>query len=126
MNKIADFRSDTVTRPSVAMKETIFSAPLGDDGFSDDPSVIELEKLATELTGKEVPSLTLAQEKIDTNILFYTVPDSVNANELALELENEGMLFCPFSDSLLRIVTHLDVTMEDGKRLVSLLKDSKL
>jgi threonine aldolase len=82
----------------------------------------KLAAFIAEKIAKEVPSLTLAQDRVDTNILFYTVPEGVNANDIALELEKEGVLFCPFSDSLLRIVTHLDVTMEDGERLVSLLK----
>lgn len=34
---MADFRSDTVTQPSLAMKERMFSAALGDDVFNDGP-----------------------------------------------------------------------------------------
>ena len=33
-----DLRSDTVTRPSAAMREAIASAPVGDDVYSDDPT----------------------------------------------------------------------------------------
>ncbi len=66
MHSVADFRSDTITRPSVKMKEAMFSAPLGDDGFHDDPSIMELEALACELTGKEAavftPSGTMANQ----------------------------------------------------------------
>lgn len=48
-----DLRSDTVTRPTLAMKEAMLSAPLGDDVYGEDPSVNALEALAAELTGKE-------------------------------------------------------------------------
>lgn len=60
----ADFRSDTVTLPSVAMFEAMRRAPLGDDVFGDDPTVRELERLAAKMLGKEaglfVPSGTMA------------------------------------------------------------------
>ncbi len=49
----ADFRSDTITQPTVAMKEAMFSAPLGDDVFGDDPSVNALETKAANLFGVE-------------------------------------------------------------------------
>jgi threonine aldolase len=59
-----DFRSDTVTRPDIAMYEAMRRAPLGDDVFGDDPTVAALEARAAELTGKEaalfVPSGTMA------------------------------------------------------------------
>lgn len=50
---IADFRSDTVTRPCAAMKQAMMDAPLGDDVFGDDPTVLELEQTLASLTGKE-------------------------------------------------------------------------
>jgi threonine aldolase len=48
-----DFRSDTVTKPSAAMKEAMFAAEVGDDVFGEDPSIIALERYAAELFGKE-------------------------------------------------------------------------
>ena len=36
---VADLRSDTVTRPTPAMREAMMAAPVGDDVFGDDPSV---------------------------------------------------------------------------------------
>ena len=48
-----DLRSDTVTRPTTAMKEAMMNAPLGDDVFAEDPTVIELEQYAANLFGKE-------------------------------------------------------------------------
>lgn len=48
-----DLRSDTVTRPSDAMRLAMSRAKVGDDVYGDDPSVNLLEQEAAELTGKE-------------------------------------------------------------------------
>lgn len=49
----ADLRSDTVTKPSKAMLEAMMNARVGDDVFSEDESVNELQNKCAELTGKE-------------------------------------------------------------------------
>lgn len=46
---IIDLRSDTVTKPSNAMKEFMLQSPVGDDVFEEDPTVIELEEYAANL-----------------------------------------------------------------------------
>lgn len=48
-----DLRSDTVTRPTRAMLETMMAAPVGDDVYGDDPTVNALQQYAAELAGKE-------------------------------------------------------------------------
>lgn len=48
-----DLRSDTVTRPTPAMREAMANAPVGDDVYGDDPTVNALEALAAEVSGKE-------------------------------------------------------------------------
>jgi len=48
-----DFRSDTVTRPSPAMRAAMASAEVGDDVFRDDPTVTQLEAAMAERFGKE-------------------------------------------------------------------------
>lgn len=48
-----DLRSDTVTQPSPAMREAIAAAPVGDDVYSDDPTVNSLEERVAALFGKE-------------------------------------------------------------------------
>jgi threonine aldolase len=50
---IADYRSDTVTRPCAAMRQAMSSAELGDDVFGDDPTVNRLEAWLAERAGKE-------------------------------------------------------------------------
>ena len=48
-----DLRSDTVTRPSQAMRKAIAEAAVGDDVYHDDPTVNELERTVADLLGKE-------------------------------------------------------------------------
>ncbi|HLX91898.1 MAG TPA: GntG family PLP-dependent aldolase [Puia sp.] len=50
---IADFRSDTLTRPSPAMMKAMASAEVGDDVFEEDPTVNRLEILAASKFGME-------------------------------------------------------------------------
>jgi threonine aldolase len=50
---IIDLRSDTVTHPTPAMLEAMFSAKIGDDVFGEDPTVNALEQKTAALFGKE-------------------------------------------------------------------------
>jgi threonine aldolase len=50
---LIDLRSDTVTRPTDAMRRAMASAEVGDDVLGDDPTVIELEERAADMLGKE-------------------------------------------------------------------------
>jgi threonine aldolase len=50
---LIDLRSDTVTKPTDAMRAAMASAELGDDVFAEDPTVNALEERAAELLGKE-------------------------------------------------------------------------
>ena len=61
-----DLRSDTVTRPTPAMREAMASAAVGDDVLGDDPTVLRLEARVAAMLGKEdavyVPSGTMANQ----------------------------------------------------------------
>lgn len=63
MAEYADFRSDTVTRPTEAMRKAMAEAVVGDDVLGDDPTVQKLEAMAADIMGKEaglfVPSGTM-------------------------------------------------------------------
>ncbi len=48
-----DLRSDTVTRPTPAMREAMACAEVGDDVFGEDPTVKQLEEMAAQRMGKE-------------------------------------------------------------------------
>jgi threonine aldolase len=61
-----DIRSDTVTKPTEAMREAMARAEVGDDVYGDDPTVNELERLGAETLGKQaalfVPSGTFGNQ----------------------------------------------------------------
>ncbi|MDR1585893.1 MAG: threonine aldolase [Treponema sp.] len=61
-----DIRSDTVTKPTEAMRKAMARAEVGDDVYGDDPTVNRLEVLGAELLGKEaavfVPSGTFGNQ----------------------------------------------------------------
>ena len=65
-SQLIDLRSDTVTKPTPAMREAMARAEVGDDVFGDDPTVKALESRTAELLGKEaalfVPSGTMANQ----------------------------------------------------------------
>jgi len=53
-----DLRSDTVTRPSEAMRRAMAAAPVGDDVFEEDPTVQRLEGAVAEILGFEAALFT--------------------------------------------------------------------
>lgn len=61
-----DLRSDTVTKPTVRMREAMLAAPVGDDVFGEDPSINALEEKAAQLFGMEAalfcPSGTMTNQ----------------------------------------------------------------
>jgi threonine aldolase len=61
-----DIRSDTVTKPTAAMRKAMAEAEVGDDVYGDDPTVRRLEALGAEMLGKEaslfVPSGTFGNQ----------------------------------------------------------------
>jgi threonine aldolase len=64
--RVIDLRSDTVTRPSAAMRVLMASADVGDDVFGEDPTVNRLQERVAEILGKEaalfVPSGTMGNQ----------------------------------------------------------------
>ena len=61
-----DLRSDTVTKPTDAMRAAMANAPVGDDQFGEDPTVNALQERVAALLGKEaalwMPSGTMANQ----------------------------------------------------------------
>ena len=61
-----DLRSDTVTRPTDAMRAAMAAAPVGDDQYGEDPSTNRLQARMAELLGKEaalwLPTGTMANQ----------------------------------------------------------------
>lgn len=65
--RIIDLRSDTVTQPDPEMRAAMAAAEVGDDVYSDDPTVNRLESLAAEMLGKE--AALFAPSGTQTNLL---------------------------------------------------------
>lgn len=63
---VVDLRSDTVTKPSAAMREAMVRAEVGDDVYGEDPTVNRLQEKVAAMFGKEaalfVPSGTMGNE----------------------------------------------------------------
>ena len=61
-----DFRSDTVTKPTPAMRRAMAEAEVGDDVFGEDPTVNRLQERVAEMLGKEaavyVPSGSMSNQ----------------------------------------------------------------
>ena len=70
-DRIVDLRSDTITKPVVAMRMAMASAEVGDDVFGEDPTVLELEDRIADLLGHESGLFT---------------PSGSMANQLAIRL----------------------------------------
>lgn len=84
-NVIADYRSDTVTRPTPEMREAMMHARVGDDVYGEDPTINELESFAAKMFGKEsalfCPSGTMTNQ---IALMLHTKPgDEVICDELS-------------------------------------------
>jgi threonine aldolase len=89
---IVDFRSDTVTRPTPGMLDAMRKAKVGDDVFSEDPSINELESMVSSLFGMEAavfcPSGTMTNQ---IAIKCHTQPgDEVICDENSHIYQYEG------------------------------------
>jgi threonine aldolase len=66
MSAVVDLRSDTVTRPTAAMRQAMAAAEVGDDVYGEDPTVRRLEEQVADLLGTQaalfVPSGTMANQ----------------------------------------------------------------
>lgn len=85
-----DLRSDTVTKPTPAMREAMMAAEVGDDVFGEDPTVNALQEKAAQLLGKEaavfVASGTMANQ---LSIKAHTQP----GDEVIIEAGAHAMNF---------------------------------
>src|SRR5258706_11876480 len=91
---VVDLRSDTVTKPTPAMRRAIAEAVVGDDVLGDDPTVIELERRVAALAGKEAA-------------LF--VPSGTMGNQLAVQAQTS-----PGEEVLLETESHIFLYEQGG------------
>jgi len=105
-----DLRSDTVTKPTRAMRRAMAEAEVGDDVYGEDPTVNRLERRAAEMLGKEaalfVPTGTMGNTigiKVNTNH-----GEEVICDDRAHILDWELSMTAWFSGCLIRSVPSAD------------------
>jgi threonine aldolase len=104
-----DLRSDTVTRPTDAMRRAMADALVGDDGYGEDPTVNELEEAYAGWVGKPaavfVPSGVMANQIAlrvlcePGDVVVTGAMQHVVAFELGAAGRNAGVLFHPLDDT---------------------------
>jgi threonine aldolase len=82
-----DLRSDTVTKPSAAMRQAIANAEVGDDVYGEDPTINKLQQMCADISGKEAA--------------LY-VPSGCMANQLAIKSQTN-----PGDEILLEYESHI-------------------
>ena len=111
-----DLRSDTVTKPTPAMRKAMAEAEVGDDVFGEDPTVNRLQERVAEILGKEaalfVPTGTMGNQ---TCLAAQTTPgDEIILDENSHILNYEGAGPAKLSGLLVRALrgTHGRLTAE--------------
>lgn len=94
-----DLRSDTVSRPTLAMRRAIAEAVVGDDVYGDDPTVLELERRVAALAGMEAA---------------VYVPSGTMGNQLAVNAHTR-----PGDEVLLDAQSHLYINEQGGLAALS-------
>lgn len=89
---VVDLRSDTVTKPTPEMRQAMFEAEVGDDGYGEDPTVNALEALAAEMMGKEAG-------------LFVTSGSQGNATAMMVHVGKGDEVICEASAHIYGVET---------------------
>ena len=85
-----DLRSDTITKPTPAMREAMAAAEVGDDVFGEDPTVRELEAETAALLGKEAALFTVSGTMANQlAVRSHTEP----GDEILVEAQGAPLLF---------------------------------
>ncbi len=105
-SSIVDLRSDTVTKPSMAMRRAMMEAEVGDDVYGEDPTINRLEQRAAEIFAREaaifVPTGTMGNQ---IAIKIHTRPgQEIICEERAHIKDYEMAMLAHFSGCLPRTV----------------------
>ncbi|MFY7971073.1 MAG: threonine aldolase family protein [Flavobacteriales bacterium] len=129
MKKI-DLRSDTITRPTLGMREAMFNAEVGDDVFGEDPSINALQDYAASLFGMEAALYcTSGTQTNQIAISVHTRPgDEVICSHLAHIYLYEGGGIAQNSGASVRLLPGERglFTLEDVKANINSRKDDHL
>src|SRR4051812_41366535 len=117
-----DLRSDTVTKPTPAMRQAMFEAEVGDDVYREDPTVNRLEEHAAALIGKEA-ALFVPTGTMGNTIAIKLLTEhgqEVIADSRAHVLDYELSMVAWFSGCVIRAIQTTDgiLSWEEVKRLI--------
>lgn len=107
---MVDLRSDTLTKPTAAMREAIFTAEVGDDVFGEDPNVNRLQEIMAAITGKEA-ALFVASGTMGNQICIKT--HTQPGNEIIVE--HNSHLF-NYESGAPALLSHIQVMPIQGIR----------
>lgn len=112
-----DFRSDTVTKPTPAMRKAMAEAEVGDDVYGEDPTVNRLQVRAAQITGKEsalfMPSGSMANQAA---VKVHTQPGDEVICEASCHIYNiETGTMAAFSGVLPRLVEGCRGVLDPGR-----------
>jgi threonine aldolase len=120
--KLIDLRSDTVTRPTPAMRRAMMEAEVGDDVYGEDPTANRLERLAAEISGKQaalfVPTGTMGNT-IAVKILTEHGQEVI-CDSRAHILDYEMSMVAWFSGCVVRAIPNADgiLSWDEVQRLI--------
>jgi threonine aldolase len=119
---LIDLRSDTVTKPTAAMRHAMLEAEVGDDVYGEDPTVNRLEQRAAEIAGKEaalfVPTGTMGNT-IAVKLLTEHGQEVI-ADSRAHVLDYELSMVAWFSGCVIRSIQTQDgiLSWDEVKRMI--------
>ena len=110
---LIDLRSDTVTRPSTAMRQAMATASVGDDQHGECPTTNALQEKIARLIATRIaqaPGVLLDIATVQSNIvIFRTAPGAPDAATIVSRAREGGVLVSAFAARTVRVTTHLDV-----------------
>src|ERR1700733_10957463 len=90
---LIDLRSDTVTKPSPAMRQAMANAEVGDDQYGEDPTIRALQDRVAHMLGKEaalfMPSGTMANQ-VGIKVLTNHGDEVIVGNRVHIALYESG------------------------------------
>lgn len=114
-----DLRSDTITKPTQAMREAMYHAEVGDDVYKEDPTVNKLEEIAAEMLGKEAALfVTSGTQGNQVAVLAHAKP----GDEIILEADSHIFYYEAAAASALAGVQTRTIQGSRGKMPVEQIK----
>ena len=117
--KIVDLRSDTVTKPTIEMREAMACAEVGDDVLGEDPTVKRLEATAAEMIGKE-SALFVASGTMGNQVAVLT--HTTRGNEVIVDDQAHIFYYEVGAPALLSSVQLRPVAGLHGPEALTLIK----